>query len=89
MANHVVCAVFDLCVGAYAKPFFVQSEKAAVRSFVDEVRRQSPDNLLSVHPEDYALYKLGTFDDDQGKVVCLEPPELLARASSFAVDKDC
>ena len=88
MTIQVVCAVFDQCVSAYAKPFFVPTDRAAVRSFVDEVRRQSPENLLFVHPEDYSLYKLATYDEDTGRFVCLEPPELLARAASFAIDKE-
>lgn len=88
MTTLVVCAVFDQCVSAYSKPFFVQTDRAAVRSFVDEVRRQSPDNLLSVHPEDYALYKLGTYEEDTGRFSCLDVPELLARAASFAIDKE-
>jgi hypothetical protein len=39
----------------------------AVRSFMDEVKREAPDNPLNMHPEDHDLYELGTWDDATGR----------------------
>ena len=86
MSKHVVCAVHDAVVGALARPFFAPTERAAVRSFVDEVRRDSPENPLHQHPEDFVLYRIADFDDESGLFTNVQPWELLAKAASFAVE---
>jgi len=78
-----VC-VHDAAVGAFNRPFFVPSLGAALRSFGDECIRQHPDNLMYQHPADYALYKVGTFDEESGVLVPLAVPERLASASDFS-----
>ena len=57
----LACSVFDAAVGAYGRPFFVQTKGVAVRSFMDEVSRPShPDNpnMVGTHPDDFALIAL-------------------------------
>lgn len=61
-----VCAVFDSAIQAYGQPFFVPARGAALRSFTDEVNRSAQDNQLFLHPEDFVLYELATFDDEKG-----------------------
>lgn len=61
-----VCAVFDSAALAYGQPFFVPAIGSALRSFTDEVNRKAQDNALAMHPEDYTLHMLGTFDDERG-----------------------
>lgn len=61
-----VCAVWDSAAGAYGQPFFVPALGSAIRSFTDEVNRKAPDNALNMHPEDYTLHVLATFDDERG-----------------------
>jgi len=64
--KRVVVAVFDSATGTFGQPFFVPAEGAAVRSFRDEVNRSAADNSLFMHPEDYTLYALGKYDDEEG-----------------------
>ena len=45
---------------------FVASEGVAIRQFQDEVNRESDDNQLYRHPDDFQLFYLGTFDDNTG-----------------------
>jgi hypothetical protein len=74
-----VCAVFDSATQAYQRPIFVPSRGLAVRSFNDEVQRQSPDNAMYNHPDDFELRFLGLFDDNTGQLVSHQA-ETLSRA---------
>lgn len=74
-----IYSVKDLKAGAFALPFFQARDEAAIRSFSDAV--QHGDELLRRHPEDFALYCLGEFDDNLGIVAGLETPKLLATAA--------
>ncbi len=78
----IVCCVRDSAVNAFMQPFFVHAVGAAVRSFGDEcVKEGSP---FQAHPDDYALYELGTFDDAVGRVTMLPEPRQLARGQDYA-----
>lgn len=78
-----VVSVKDRAADAYMRPFFVPTVGMAVRSFSDEVRRGGEDNPMAKHPDDYDLYRLGTFDEDTGGLEsCL--PELLVRGKDVA-----
>lgn len=67
MTKLVVVCVFDSAIGSFARPVFVPSVGAAVRSFTDEVNRQADENPMYGHPDDFALYKVAIFDDESGK----------------------
>lgn len=73
----VAVAVRDSAVQAFNRPFFVPTVAVAVRSFSDEVKRQAPDNAMSVHPEDFELWEVGLFDDETGVFVKSEPRPIL------------
>lgn len=76
----IIVSVYDSKVSAYMKPFFVPAVGAGIRAFSDEVNRGG-DSELSKHPEDYALYRLGEFDDQVGAFQELpHRPELLVTA---------
>ena len=70
-------AIYDKAVGAYMRPFVLQSDGQAVRGFTDEVN--NPETPLHAHPEDYALFRIGIFDDSSA-VITPEEPTCLARA---------
>lgn len=84
-----VYSIYDVAAGAYARPFFMQSDAAAQRAFGDEV--VNPESNIGAHPEDYSLFRVGYWDDNKGKLVG-EAPECLitaleALAQSRKVDK--
>lgn len=79
--NLIVCSVRDSAVNAFMQPFFVHAVGMAVRSFGDEVRKDGTG--LNAHPEDYALYELGVFDDSNGSVTMLPEPRQLARGVDY------
>lgn len=62
--KYIVYCVRDIAVNAYDRPFCVTHEGQALRGFRDAIN--DPKSNLGVHPEDYELYQLGTFDDGAG-----------------------
>lgn len=73
-----VVAIRDQAASVYSRPFFVPTVGMAMRSFQDECNRQSDDNELWKHPEDFTLWQLGSFDDNTGRFSNLEVPEQIA-----------
>lgn len=59
-------SVFDSKVGFYMSPFFMRSKGEAIRAFIDIVNDGK--SAFSMHPEDYTLFHLGTFDECTGEV---------------------
>lgn len=71
-----VFGVFDLKAAAYLQPFFSCNPGSAIRAFGDAVRDgKSP---LAIHPEDYQLFELGSFDDNAGLLVGNSPVKFLS-----------
>lgn len=75
--KRVVVSVFDSASQLYGSPFVVTAPGQAMRQFVDEVNRQAQENPLYMHPDDFSLFRLGTFDDENGSFE--NDPELLMR----------
>lgn len=82
----LVCSVRDSALDAFMRPIFVPTAGMAVRSFQDEVK--NPDSPMAKHPEDYALFELGTFDEESGKLVNLPSPRQLVRGSDVKESVD-
>lgn len=68
-----IVAVYDTAAQAYQRPIFVEHVSAALRSFVDEVRRPTMAdgsvNQLSAHRGDFELWLVGEFDQATGEFV--------------------
>lgn len=80
----LICSVYDSASGVFGRPIFVAARGQAVRSFTDEVGRKERDNALAMHPEDFTLYFVGTFDETTGEVVGVEH-ETLIRGKDAAI----
>lgn len=80
-----VFSVRDSKAAAYALPFFLPRMEVALRSFRDAVK--NPEHDMHRHPEDYALYCLGEFNDETGELHKIEPV-LVAQASDPAQRPD-
>lgn len=83
--KYVVCSVLDLTGQQYGRPFTVVSDGSAIRSFSDEINHASDSSLLYKHPDDFQLFKLGTFDDSSALFELLDVPVMLVAGSSVAV----
>ncbi len=79
-----VYSVFDTASAMYDRPFFAQTDGQALRSFGDiAVNAEHP---IGQHPKDYALYKIGTYDDNKGKIEG-HPPECLGTAMEMVAQQ--
>ena len=74
-----VYAIKDAALSTYAAPFTQPNNQVAMRAFGDLAN--DPQSNLSRHPSDYALVRLGTFDDETGKFESEEPTTI-----AWAVD---
>lgn len=75
-----VYTIFDTASGAYMRPFFVNSDGQALRMFGDIA--SDAEHEVGRHPEDYSLYRIGTYDDNKGQLVP-EDKECLATAQEM------
>lgn len=73
----IMCSILDTVAAAWLTPMFFQSEAQGLRSFSDAVN--DGDSPFWKHPEDYKLFKVGTFDPATGMIEPLVAgPEILA-----------
>ena len=73
----IACSVRDAKSESFGRPFFLVSVGSAIRSFDDEVNREAADNTMYHHAADFALYQLGTFDDQDGSYTAITPKLLV------------
>lgn len=69
----------------FGTPFFNITHGEAERNFKTLVN--DPKSSVSVYPEDFDLYYLGTYDDITGKVVPIDSPEHLVKAVNVVAAK--
>lgn len=63
-------SVFDAKSMTFGMPMFVVNDAVMFRMMKDEMAKES---MLSAHPEDFAVYYLGVFEDEFGKVEPVSP----------------
>jgi len=68
MALMKMFSVRDRAADAFGAPIFFPATGVAIRSFTDEVNRETQDNNLYLHPDDFDMYELGEFDTRSGQV---------------------
>lgn len=69
-----VYSIFDTATGLYMRPFFAESDGQALRGFKDVAT--DADHPVGKHPEDYTLFRIGTFDDFKGHLGFEDPQSL-------------
>ena len=75
-----IYTIFDVASGAYMRPFYAASDGQAIRSFTDI--SQDADHEIGKHPEDYSLFRIGTYDDNKGE---LHPEDKQCLATALEV----
>lgn len=63
-----IYAIFDTCAGIYDSPHFANSDDLVKRQFFD-IATAADANPISKHPEHYSLWRLGAWDNLNGKIV--------------------
>ena len=77
-----VFALRDRKADIFGRPVFVASMGSLVRELTDVVVSDSQDTLAR-HPGDFALYRLGTFDDVKGTFDLLPLPDFVLECASL------
>ncbi|WNK12719.1 MAG: nonstructural protein [Microvirus sp.] len=71
--KYISFAIRDSAVQCFMVPMYFQSKGQAIRAFTDEVNRVDVNNNLNKHPADFGMYEIGTYDDETGQSMTLEP----------------
>lgn len=74
-------SIRDAKAEAFMRPFFSPTAGLAIRSFRDLVN--DPASEVGRHPEDYTLFRIGSFDELSGELVKEEPVFSLGLAATF------
>lgn len=87
MKLQVIC-VRDIPTNVYMPPMFFHHTGQALRAFEDQCRDKA--NELGKHPEQYELWKIGTWDDNDGGFTLVDTEgnsmrERLAAGSNYQV----
>ena len=77
-----IYAIFDNAAKAYMSPFFMHNHGLATRAFSDQVNAQQ-ENQISLHPEQFALFHIGEYNDETGHIEPLATPDPLGRGNQF------
>lgn len=72
-----IMAVYDLKAEAFERPFFCRSTAEGERMLANDVNSEKRESNLSLHPEDYQLFELGSWDEVSGVIQVLEKPRLV------------
>ena len=80
-----VYSVHDQAAEAFIQPFFMHNDGLAMRAFSDNVNSREENNI-SKHPEQFALFQIGEFDDQKGVIESLQEPKCLATGMELRMD---
>lgn len=81
-----IVVVMDRTAQVYGIPYFVMNTGSAVRSFGDEVKRKGTEdrpNMLNQHPDDFDLYEIGAYNDEDASISMLERPKQIAMGRDY------
>ncbi len=75
--------VYDSKSECYNKPFCMINDKVALRSA--ETIVADDNNEISKHPEDYTMFRIGTFEDTTAVLELLAAMEVICRFHQLSV----
>lgn len=82
-----VFAVRDAKACAFMQPFFSTTRGSALRAFTDVVNDDPARSPIAKHPDDYSLYEIGEFNDQEGQLIPLAIIALIAVGADLVVPK--
>ena len=66
-----IYAIRDVRTEAFLKPMFLQNAAVLERALLDA--KNDENSTLSIHPQDYQVFKLGTYNDNTGEITAEAP----------------
>ena len=79
-------AIFDTASGIYDGPFKMQTDQTALRTFGDLVMNE--ESAVGKHPEDFALVRVGAWNDNTAELVSLEKETLQTGLEAVAARRN-
>lgn len=76
-----VLTVYDSKAAAYLPPFYMRTTAEAVRAY--EATSNDPESNMCKYPEDYTLFEIGTWDDNNGEIEMYEVKKSLGLAIEY------
>ena len=70
---HLVYTIRDSAANAYLRPMFVPTEAVIIRALRNLVERKEEGDMVAAYPDQYSLYKLGTFNDATAELDFFDP----------------
>lgn len=80
-----IFAIYDIKAEAYLQPFFLPTVGMALRSWTEAVN--DPQTKFHLHPSDYTLFQIGTFNQTNGSLYSTETKTPLGTALEFIKNK--
>lgn len=81
-----VFSVFDKKARAFGLPYFAPTLGVGIRTFSDAV--SDAQSMWSKHPEDYDLYHIGSYDDEDASLHPIVPTVRLVGALDVVPQKN-
>ena len=78
-------AIYDRASGVYDGPLRGQTDDVVKRQFVDMC--VASDHPVSQHPEDYTLFKVGSWNDGTGELIDVVPEKLMNGAEAVTLSR--
>ena len=69
-----IYAIYDTKSEAFGKPLFFNTDGLAQRSFYEACEHEESE--FKKYPHDFSLLKIGTYDDENGKLQAQKPEEI-------------
>ena len=80
-----VYSIYDSAAKAYTQPFFMHNDGLAIRAFQDNVNSKEENNI-SKHPDQFTLYKIGSYNDETGQITKQDINKSLGNGIEFVND---
>lgn len=76
-----IMAVHDSKARCFMVPFFVSHVDVGLRTFAGAVNEEEKQTQLAQHPDDFTLYHLGSYNDENGAFLVSAQPVHVAFAN--------
>jgi len=73
----------DTAAQVFSQPMFVPTTAVAVRSLREEMSNPNATSDVARHPDDFELYNIGTYSEDDASLAPLSEPQLIVRCKDL------
>ena len=74
---HNMYVIYDSKAGVYNKPFYLMNHEVAIRAATDLMMDGNTE--IAKHPEDYAMFHVGTYDDERAYIEPFDKQDCIVR----------